>query len=482
MDLMLIFPPLSVGERYGNKRLGRAIGGNLPPLGIASIAAFLRQSGFNVGIIDGPAGNIGNDGIIEKVRALRPKVVGFSSITPVFHRSVELAKIIKKHFLGILVVIGGHHASILPAEVLRDNPCFDLAVYGEGEITAFELLERFRERDFALSAFLTDYAMLEDIHGIAFRRSGGITLTPRRQHIQDLDMLPDPAWDLLPMERYIPLPNQYLRKPVVHMVTTRGCAFQCSFCSNNAVFGRKLRAISPKRLVGMIRRVKDEFGAREISFWDDSMTTDNKWMFEFCDLVLRKRLDITWTCYSRVDTVSRGLLAAMKKAGCWNIFYGYEAGNQRLLDMINKKVTLEQIRQANQWTKETGIEVRASFMLALPGETPRTAKETIDFAVSLEPDYAQFTLTTPYPKTKLFEETEKHGTLSKDFAQYNIWEPVFVPSGYKDKAEVKAISRMAFRRFYLRPGYLIGRIKKIRTITDILRYLQGLRFILKFVR
>lgn len=481
MDILLIYPPISVNERYGNKRLGK-VGGNLPPLGIAYIVGFLRESGFAVGIIDAPAEDLNQEDIIKQISVLKPKAIGFSALTPNFHRAIILAEMVRLKFPDILILVGGHHASILPVQVLEANNCFDIVAYGEGENTALEIMRQYKEYKFDRKAFLGDSDLLHRISGIAFRKAGGIELSAARPPIADLDKLPYPAWDLLPMDKYIPLPNQYLNKPVIHMVSIRGCAFQCGFCSNNHVFGKKLRALSPRRLIEVIRYAKQRFGAREISFWDDSMTTNKKWLTDFCSEMIENKLGMTWTCYSRVDTVNPEILRLMKKAGCWNIFYGFESGNQELLNMIDKKITLEQIREVNRWTKDAGIEVRASFMIGLPGETPEMAKKTIDFAVSLDADYAQFSVTTPFPKTKLYDDAKKYGTLIEDFSKYNLWDPVFVPFGYKDKNQIKEIERIALRRFYLRPRYVWSRICKIRSLGDFLRYLKGLRMFIGFVR
>jgi radical SAM superfamily enzyme YgiQ (UPF0313 family) len=283
------------------------------------------------------------------------------------------------------------------------------------------------------------------------------------------------------MKKYIPLPNQYKKKPVVHMVAIRGCPYSCSFCSNNKVFGRKIRARSPEKLVEEIRYVIEKYGAKEISFWDDMMTTNKEWMYKFCDLLIRGKFDVTWTCYARVDSVDEPLLKKMKKAGCWNIFFGFEAGIQELLNNINKGITIKQIVEANRLCKKIGIEVRASFMIALPGETPELAKKTIEFAKRLNPDYAQFCITTPYPGTCLYENASKYGTLIQDFSRFNIWEPVFIPKGYKNAEQVKEMERIAMREFYIRPAYILSRIRKISSLEDILRYIKGLRFLVGFV-
>ena len=480
MDLLLLFPPLSVEERYGNRKLGD-VGGHLPPFGLACIAAYVRKQSFSVKIIDALAENLTVEDILEDIKKQQPKVIGFSAMTPQFFRAVQLAEEISKHFSNILIIIGGHHASILPDRTLKENSCFDMLAFGEGENTALEILEKYKETSWDKYKFLEDINCLRNIDGIAFRdKNSNIILNKPRKQIKDLDVLPRPAWDLLPMQKYLPLPNQYLNKPVLHMVAIRGCPFDCDFCSNTAVFGRKIRARSPKKVVEDILFVKDKYKIKEISFWDDTMTINPKWMEEFCNSLIEMKANVTWTCYSRVDTVNFNMLKLMKKAGCWNIFYGYESGNQQLLDNINKEITLEQIRKTNKWTKDANIEVRASFMFAIPGETPEMDKKTIDFAIELDPEYAQFCITTPYPGTKLYEAAKNSGRLLDDFSKYNIWEVVYIPEGYKNEDEIIAIEKMAMRKFYFRLKFIFNKLRQVRSIEDLRRYYNGFKMAIGF--
>lgn len=482
MDVLLLFPPVSVNERYGNRKVGN-VGGHLPPYGLACIAAYIREQSFSVNILDGSAENLSYEEIFIYIRKHQPKVIGLSAMTPQFYRAAELSRTIEKLFPDVLVVIGGHHASILPQDTLNGNLCFDILVHGEGEVTVLELLKKYRKKGWNKEKFLKDTRCLKSIDGIAFRgQKKDFILNKTRKPIKDLDSLPLPAWDLLPLDKYIPLPNQYLNKPVIHMVAIRGCPFDCYFCSNNSVFGKKIRAKSPAKLVEDILYVKRKYGIKEVSFWDDTMTINKTWMEGFCDRLVEKKVGVVWTCYSRVDTVDFKLLKLMKKAGCWNIFYGFESGNQELLDNINKGITLEQIRKVNKWTKDAGIEVRASFMIALPGETPEAAMKTIDFAIELEPEYAQFCITTPYPGTKLFETAKISGKLTEDFSKYNIWEVVYVPEGYKNEKEIMAIEKLAMRKFYFRPKFIFNKLKRVRSFEDIRRYFNGFKMALGFVR
>jgi len=481
IDILLIFPPYTLDERYGSKRMGE-VGGALPPLGLAYIAAYLRKNGFSVDVADAATLRLKEDELIRMIAEKRPSVIGVSSLTPTYHRAVTIGERIKKEFPQALTVIGGHHATIEPVKTLMDNSCFDILVFGEGEYTLLELIERYRDAGYQRKAFLNNTGLLRSIKGVVFRSDNVPVVNEKRDFIADLDNLPDPAWDLLPMDRYLPLPNQYMRKPVVHMLVIRGCPSDCTFCSCNAVFGRRIRKTSPARVVRAIKHVMKEYGTKEISFWDDTITASKSWITEFCNKIIDERLDITWTCLSRVDTVTKDMLQLMKKAGCWNIFFGFETASQLLLDNINKHITPERSRQVMRWMKEVGIEVRASFMLALPGEKPADAFDTVRFAIELDPDYAQFCITTPYPGTKLYDEISRYGRLYADYSKYSLWHPVFVPYAYKGREEIAGLERYAMRRFYFRPRYIYNKLKKIRSREDLSRYLKGLKMAIGMVR
>jgi len=481
VDILLVYPPFSVEERYARK-VGKTVGGNLPPLGIASLAAFVRDQGFTADVLDSIALGLTDDHVARHVQEASPQVIGFSALTGNFHRAAACARLLREKFPDTLIIVGGHHATIAPRDVLKDDTRFDLAFIGEGERSLLDFLTRYRNAGWKRAEFLQNRAGLATLRGIAYRADNDIVIAPPAARVENLDTLPFPARDLLPMDRYLPLPNQYLRQPVVHMTAIRGCPFNCSFCSNNAVFGRTLRFKSPGRTVDEIQDVMSRYGAREISFWDDTMTAKREWMVDFCNELLKRQVDVTWTGYARANTVDLPLLQLMKKAGCWNLFYGFETGDQQLLDNIGKGMTLDTLRNAARWSHEAGIEVRASFMLALPGETPELARKTIDFAIELDPDYAQFCITTPYPGTPLWNDAEKYGRLNKDFREYHCWAPVFVPFGYRDEAEILKMERLAVRKFYCRPAFVWKCLRKIRSGEDVVRYLKGLRMLFGFLR
>lgn len=466
MNILLIFPPITLEERYGRRVDG--VGGVLPPLGLAYIAAVLEKHGHEVAIIDCPALQLTSEELIKDVVRKNPNIIGISAMTPTFHRAQRAAKMIKEACPEATIVLGGPHASLFPRQTLAENPDIDVVCVGEGEYTLLEVTRALERGD-----------SLHGTEGVAFRSDSQIIQNPPRPFIEDLDNLPFPARHLLPMDKYRPLPNQYKRLPVVHMICSRGCPFGCTYCSN-AIFGRKNRIRSPENVVAEIKHINSKYGAREVQFWDDTFTLRKSWVRKLCNLLIEETPNITWTCETRVDVVDKGLIEIMSKAGCWKIGYGAESGDRELLDLIKKDITLDQIRDAVRWTKEAGMEVGLSFMLALPGETPEKALRTIEFAKELDPDFVQFCVTTPYPGTELYNQAKDHGTLIQDFSSYTIWNPVFIPRGYRDAEEILDMQRRAFRSFYYRPTYFIRRLLKIRSFQDVRRNIEGLKVISKF--
>jgi radical SAM superfamily enzyme YgiQ (UPF0313 family) len=476
IDLLLIFPPTSVARRYGKESLGK-LGGDLIPLGIASIAAFLREKGYGVGVLDCCALGLDDEQILSAIEKRKPRIIGISATTYALSGALELTDNIRASFPDQLIILGGSHANVAGRETTDKYEIFDLVAVGaDGEYTALDIVERYAECGYSRNDFLKNDQLLASIDGIMYKRHGETIENRSRSFIRDLDELPFPARDLFPLERYIPLPNQYKKLPLTNMVVIRGCPYVCTFCDQAETVARKM---SPQRTINEIRHVVDEFGVNEISFWDDTMSYDKKWMKEFCERLINAKLDIVWSCYAAVNTVNQEILTIMKQAGCWNILYGFETGVTELLRNIDghkKNKSFEKMTQVRKWTKDAGIEIRGSFMLGLPGETPELARKTIKQAISLDPEYAQFTVTTPYPGTRLYNEIKKGkwGKLTtEDFSQFQGWNVVFLPNGYENKEEVWAMSKKAFRSFYFRPTYIAKRIIAIRSLEDIKRYYKA---------
>ncbi|MDO8646846.1 MAG: radical SAM protein [Candidatus Diapherotrites archaeon] len=450
MKALLVFPAISLDERYGKKSVGE-IGGHLPPLGLCYLAAMLEKQGIECKILDMPAQQLEVKDVLEEIKKFRPDFVGISALTPTISRTAELSKKIREKFPKVYLVIGGPHASLLPEQTLKLTNA-DFVITGEGEKAIVKIAKELKK--------LKRHSIIKG------------------ELIENLDELPMPARHLLDLSKYSALPNNYKKNPrVLNVLASRGCPFNCTFCCKTEGT-RRYRVRSAENVIAELKELKEKYGIQEIAFWDDIFTIKREWVKKLCEKMIEEKIDFPWSCETRVQLVDKELLELMKKAGCWNIFYGIEAGDQTLLDNINKGIKLEDVRKAVKLTKEAGIEIRGSFMIGLPGETPELAEKTINFAIELDPDYAQFSITTPFPGTELYKTASKFGKLDENFENYNEWQPVFVPFGYKNAEEVVKMQKKAFKKFYIRPAYVLKRISKIRSPQDFFKNLKGLRMII----
>lgn len=463
MKILLINPPFPLESRYG-KGLSK-IGAILPSLGLGYVAAVLEQRGHNIKILDSPALDIDITNTVENVVKQRPDLVGVTCLTSNFSRCLVLVKEIKDR-LDTEIIFGGPHPTLFPRQVI-DNDYIDYAIIGEGEITTSELVEK-----------LESGGKLDKVKGIAYRNDGYLIVNEYRPQIEDLDSLPFPARHLMPLKRYRPAPNEYKRLPMMTMVTSRGCPYSCTFCCARRMWGQRYRQRSVDNVIEEIKFLVNKYRVRDISFFDEIWGLRKFWINELCDRLIDENLDVVWSCYARADIISRTprqVLNKMKKAGCWHIFFGFESGNQDLLENIKKGITLQQIRDAVIKAKSAGIEIMANFMLALPGETPEKAMETINLAIELDPEIAKFNVTVPHPGTDLYEEIigGKWGLLEGEKDKYTGYFPVFIPSEYKNMKEIEKIKRMAYWKFYLRPSYILRRMLRIRSYEDFVRHVKG---------
>ena len=472
-NVVLINPPLSLEDRYGKDM--KQFGAVTEPLGIAYIAGYLESKGIHVRIIDAQAEHLTQGDIIDAVSPAEDSFFGISLLTPMFGVVQELCEKLKGHYPSCRVVLGGPHCTALPERTLREITDADIICIGEGELTMTEI------------AMMSNGSNLNEIKGICYRKEDRIIRTENRPLIRELDDIPPPARHLLPMEKYRLTASRVSKNSYCPtMIVARGCPFSCTFCSRT--FGKTFRAHSIERIVTEVQWLINTYGISQINIEADTLTANKKFLKEMClgfiESGIHKKIE--WTCESRVDTVDEEHLRLMRKAGCWQISYGVEAGSQRLLNVINKSVTLEQIEETFRLTKKVGISIRGFFMLGLPGETQRESMETISFSKKLNPLWAQFTVTVPYPGTKMFEELDRAGQIrTYDWSKYNTWsgwkgenEVPFVPEGRTVK-ELHNLQKQALREFYLRLSVLMRFIATLRSFYDLKKYFTGLTVLLK---
>ncbi len=459
LDILFINPPWY--KKSGN--IWKNISACLPPFGLALLASLAREKGFKVSILDCNALRLGLDKIEEYLPTSVPRFIGITATTVLISNALELAQIIKKKYPETKIIMGGVHPTIRPEEVLNFE-VVDYLVMGEGEDSFLELLS---DRNLA------------EIKGIGFKSNGKPIINPPREIIPDINVFPIPAYDLLPMDKYYSAPGSYKRLPSLGMITSRGCPGRCTFCKGN-ILGERIRFRSAQKIFDEIIFLQKNYGIRDICFYDDTFTAHKQNVKDFCDLILKKNLDLTWSCFSRVDTVDFETLKKMKKAGCHQIMYGVESAEPKILENLNKRFTLQKVEETIFATKKAGIDTRLAFMIGSPGETEETIKKTIKYAIYLDPDFVSFNITTPYPGTEMFSWADKNKFLiHKDWQRYDLATPVMELTTISSE-KVLSYYKKSHRQFYLRPSYILKRLTKIRNIEDLKMHIKSFINLVKF--
>ncbi len=441
--VLLIDPPY-LGD---NIHWWDRVGSHMPGLGLPTMAAWLERRGHQVQIIDGHAEGLS---LARPEPALtrmgRPDWIGITAMTPVVPQALSLARSCRLLFPDTPIVVGGAHATVLPDDLLAHSE-LDCAVRGEGEQTLTELVEG---------------VPFAEIQGLSWRRGGQVVHNPDRPLLEDLDQLPSPAWQRLPMGRYRPGLGTYRQLPAMSLMTGRGCPNRCTYCFN--IFGRRVRRQSPGRVVQEIHLLRRDYGVRQIQFYDDTFTLQRSWLDEFCGRLVRELPDVSWTCYGRVDRVDAPSLDRMAKAGCHQICFGVESGDPAVLSTIDKRIGPDQVRRAVRLARQAGIEPRGTFMFGNQGETPATMQRTLDLALELDLDVALFSVATAYPGTAFYRWAQAEGhLLTRDWAQFDRnSSTVRLPT--VDPETVWAFHTRAYRRFYLRPSFVARRGLRLRNL------------------
>jgi len=413
-----------------------------PPLGIGYIASVLRDSGYDVRILDltlyrDPRGTLKN-----VLSEFEPQLVLFSILTTLYPGLSGYLKIILNCAFVKKVIFGGPHPTAVPDEVLKEFPDV-IIVRGEGEITIAELLNT-----------LYGGEDIGKVQGISYVRNGNIQHTPPRPFMKSLDHLPFPAFDLMEVDKY----QEYLEgKRLFSMVTSRGCPFQCIYCLK-ATHGQNWVGRSSESIIAEIKHLIHRYNRRAFYFVDDLFTRNEKRVLDFCRLIKEERLDIIWRCLARVDMISENMLKAMYESGCRMIDFGVESCDDDVLRVIKKGYKYDKIVRAFNWTGKIGIKTKAHMMLVLPEDTVESMFRTIERIYDLAPDYVQFNITIPFPATELWTWMDKKGLLPEQF-KWNYYQmsnieqenltpeeieelPIYLPPGFtkKDVVELFYIS------------------------------------------
>lgn len=437
----------------------------VPPLGIAYLAAVLENKGHRVSIIDAFAEMLDINTLEERIKAFSPEIIGITGMTPVIDNAFRAANVARRYAPHI--IMGGPHVSVVGNRIFEQCPDIDYAIQGEGEMSLSLLLE--------VLEFNKD---ISKVPGLITREFEN----PPAPFVDDLDTLPFPARHLLPNEKY-----RYILSSgrVTTMFTSRGCPYHCVFC-DKAVFGSKWRGRSAMNVLAEIELVNKDFRIDSIIFYDDLFTLKKERVKEICKGIIGRGLRIEWKCEGRVNMVDEETLGWMKKAGCSMIAYGVESGNQKGLDYLNKGIKVEQIKRAFELTRKAGIKPMAYFVLGIPIETFEDELRTIEFAKEIRPAYAQFSVLSPIPGTRLYDDAVNMGWYREVDAQNpmdkDLKRPAIINENWDEK-KLNKILKEAHRRFYLSPWYIVERLKEIRNLREFVRKaMVGLKLLRWYIK
>jgi radical SAM superfamily enzyme YgiQ (UPF0313 family) len=346
--------------------------------------------------------------LVHVIRTTNPKIVGISSSIVDIPSTDMVISLVKKTNPNIKIIVGGPSATTY-SEKLLQNPQIDVLVMGEGERTISELVPLLLEEGL-------NWDKLEKVKGIKYRVGGNDNIewaitTDRRELIEDIDDIPFPNRDRV----FIVNPLGELEKIylVQDVLLARGCPFKCKFCSAFTVWGtRKPRIRSNVNIIQELTELKTKYNQKQFIFWDDLFTVNKKRVESFCNDLIARNLNIKWVCLARIDTVDKGMLELMKRAGCMEVQFGVESGTDRILKLMNKGITVEQIKNTAKIIRESGITWRIFLIIGLPTETEQEICETIKFIDILQPDSVDLSVFAPYPGTELYEELLKSGKIN----------------------------------------------------------------------
>jgi len=428
---ILLVHPLGYSKEAAGRDVSR-LANIMPPLGLASISAYLEKEGIDAAIIDCYAYPESDALIRRYLLEKRPAFIGLSCTTSGFLDGIRIAALAKDTLPGIKTVFGGAHVSALKERILEDFPMVDYCVIGEGEVTLMELIKS--EGEDAVS-----------IKGIIYRDpQKGICSNGYRTNITDLDTLPLPAYDRLngyPEAYKLPIFN-YPRTPNASCISSRGCPYACSYC-DRSVFQRSYRYNSAEYVYEHLSFLKSHFGVRHINFYDDQFTFNRERVLTLTQMMIEKPLSMTFNCVVRAEHIDAGLLRQMKRAGCWMISLGIENGDEKLLAQHRQNADLDMLAGKIRMIKQAGIRAKGLFMLGLPGETESSIKKSIDYFLSLPIDELNVAKFTPFPGTPLYQKIHQLGEFKEDWEKMDCMHFLFIPKGM-----TKDVLDEYFTKFY----------------------------------
>jgi anaerobic magnesium-protoporphyrin IX monomethyl ester cyclase len=448
-------------HRRGDKRL-------VFPIYLSYTVSVLKKAGYDVKGMDAVWEEWGIRRFSEEVKKINPKVVVLEVSTPSIMYDLETAEAIKEKLPSCTIILCGPHATYFHKKIIENYMFVDVCIRGEFETAVKDVCEAIK-KDKSLST----------VKGITYRDgSKKIVSTPERELLRNLDELPYPDRTDFPIERY--QQAFYCGKKTALLLSSRGCPFQCTYCLwPSTLTRRRYRSRDPGKVADEIEYLMKHEGIDEVFFDDDEFTVDRQKVMGFCKEILSRGIRIKWHCMGRVDIVEEELLSQMRKAGCYQIFYGFESGSERVLKGVKKGITKDQIRKAVRMTRKAGIVCGGSFILGTPEESWETYNETMGFAKSLGADWVQFALCAPFPGTPMHEEATRLGLIDvASWADFDGTMGAVIRTKHLSKEELSGIIRKAYISYYTSPRVILTNLSRVRSGAQARRIARGAKSVL----
>jgi len=433
----------------------------IPNLGLGYLASSLRKHGFEPQLLDCNKAELKADEFKEYLVKNNFHMVGFQVYTNSLLSAKAMMKVVRNILPDTVILIGGPHPSGDPEQALFFFQEADCAVIGEGEEAVVELMKLSR-------GDLRNSSLLSKINNVAFRDSAKGIVVNAVKFYEDINLIPNPAWDLIDPRTYPISPHGTFSKsyPVAPVITSRGCPYLCTFCAGFKSTGRKLRRRSVENVLDEISYLNSKFGVKEIHIEDDNFTLQKEYVMEFCEGLKSRGLKIWWACPNgiRADKLDKEMLLAMENSGCYSFALGIESGSNKVLKIMKKNVTVEEIeRQVSLIKDTTSINITGFFLLGYPQETEDDIIKTLEFSKRLRIDKASFSPVMPLPGSEIYESWKnKVGKDSPDWSKFLYYQ--FVPQVSEISEEkLKKYLKKAVLQFYLRPRIIFGIIREIKT-------------------
>jgi len=469
MKVMVLNPPSRYAKNvvrdlfYGcwckGKRIAAA---KFPPSTLLYIATILKNEGHEIVFLDTQSSDKDMEYVKAVVKRRKPEAIIIPTSTMSFREDVETLKELKN--IGNATTMAyGSHVTFLPKISLEETG-LDFIVMREPEYIIRDLINA-----------LSRGSDPKKIRGVGFRENGKKKINEAYPFIQNLDELPFPDRSYIKDFSYF---NPLVKRiPWITAITSRGCPGRCNFCTSPSFYGSTLRARSPENVVDEMEEIAG-MGYKEIFYRDETFTANRQRVERICELIRKRGIDISWICSARVGTVDRGLMIKMKNAGCHMLRFGVESGVQRILDNINKGIRIDMTRKTFKWANEIGMETHAHVMIGCVGDTMDTVNHTIRFIREIEPTTATFGAFTPFPGTEVFDMVKEKvpeiedGTACDLSKIHTIGFHSYVFTELTDK-EIGLMVKEAYKRFYLRPGYILNRMKTLRSLGELRRIVSA---------